>query len=684
MFDVMRENPRRAALVLIPVGLVAALYVLLALRYSVQQNSGHSGALLDDTWIHVRFAANIGAGRGLSYNDGVLTTGATSPLWVLALGGVLAVFDLPPAQQINAAIILSMVGHVLSVLAAAGFGWWVTRRAWVGFAAGMITALTGRYVWMGLSGMEITTFTLFCILTVWSHTHDRRAGRVFGWRTGILAALATLARPEGYLLAALVMADAFGAVLLRAYARGELAAAWGRLRAGWRGLTAYLLLAGSYPLASLLISGYPLPNTFRVKSNLGREWPELPRTFFWQPNVDFGPVLIVLAALGTAYVLWRAFTRRDDLRDDSGLIWGVWPSLFVLGVLFMGADRFVVNNSRYVAPAIPFQALAAVVGVMALCDGLVWWTARRDRQPNPAFFDRLLPGGLCAVLMLLTFVHGTDQAAQVASDVRQLRTMHVQAADFIARNTGPDDLIALNDVGAIVHLTNRRVLDLEGLVSAEVIAATAGTANYTCPHDLALMRLMLDHPPALIGVFPWWYPCMTGWPGALQPFAVFSITGRTVIGGGELVIYWPVWENWPVRAALPADVIPVDANFAQGISLAAYTTEVTDGGLLVTLWWRASAQPDGDYNVFTHLIDAQGTIISQHDGIPQERFVTSWWRAGDIIADTHLIPLAADADLTGLALRVGLYIPPDGPRLGRSAAPDDAPDFVVIVLGDSP
>ncbi|MEQ8674641.1 MAG: hypothetical protein RLP44_16395 [Aggregatilineales bacterium] len=689
MFDIFRENPRKTLLILLIPALIACVHLALVMRYTMAQNDGNIGALLDDTWIHVRFADHIARGEGLSYNDGVLTTGATSPLWVLTLAGAFAVLNPPIMEQVNVAIMLSAIGHVFAVLAITGFGWWLTRREWVGLLAGILTALTGRFIWMGLSGMEITTFTLLCILALWSHTSDVRQNRAFGWRTGILTALATLARPEGYLLAVLIGGDAF--VLSPLILRLKPADWIARVRAGWRGILAYILLAGSYPLASMLISGYPLPNTFRVKSKLGEEFPDLPRAFFWQMDGDYSLIVTVIMTLGFVFLLWLAWRSLQAWRVSPSqenapmpLVVPLWAVLFVLGVLFLGADRFVVNNSRYVAPAIPFHALFAAIAVWGVVQLL---TARRVLMLSPSLrsgegFREGIIGVLSAILMGVVLITGLPQGAQVANDVSQLRKMHVAAGFWFIDATDPDDTIALNDVGAIVHISGRRVLDLEGLVSEEVIDATADANDYTCAHDLQLMRLMLKEPPALIGVFPWFYPCMTAWEGALQPLNVFTITGQTVIAGGELVVYVPVWENWAVQAIIPDEVTRLDASYEEGITLGGYTLDETDAGLNVSLWWQVSATPTQDYNISVHLIDENGDILAQGDGAPQNgQFFTSLWRAGDIIRDTHLIPLEAGLPAEATGIRIGIYtLDGSRPPLRRT---DVDGDSALIPIGAS-
>lgn len=671
MFDILREHPRHTAGVLLFTTLIGAIYLSVILSMTLEQNDGNLGTVLDDTWIHVRFADSISGGEGLSYNDNTVTTGATSPLWVLLLAGVYSVTNPDVYQQVDIAIAMSAIGYFLAVWSITGLGWWATRNIWIGLGAGLITALTGRFLWMGLAGMEITTFTMLTILALWSHAYDIRERLPLGWRTGILAALSTLARPEAYLLMTLIGLDSFVVQTWRDFDESE--ARKQHILNGWRGCAAYIVLAGSYPLTSLLISGHPLPNTFRVKSALGREFPDLPHAYLWAPNNEHGPILIALAAIGLIYLLWQSRQRQSP-----HLLWASWATLFVLGVLMLGSQRFVVNNSRYVAPSIPFHALLAMSGIWAIYELL--------KTRFSIDWLKYVPHVAGVALVIIVFLRGYDNARGVPNNVKQLRQMHIGVAEWVINNTREDATIALNDVGAIVHISDRRVLDLEGLVSEEVIEATAGTADYTCEHDLQLARLMLKEKPAIVAVFPWFYPCLTGWDGALQPETVFSITGGTVIAGGEMIVYTPQWQNWPVLDSVSKEAIRIDAHYQNGITLAAYQTEQVDNGLLVTFWWEVGQDISENYHVFVHLYDADGEFIDQHDSRPQNnQFETWWWRSGDIVRDSHLIDLDDMSVLQqdGLEIRVGLYRFDDLTRLLRTDSDAELPDMVQLsVLGE--
>ncbi|MBI3944093.1 MAG: glycosyltransferase family 39 protein [Chloroflexi bacterium] len=78
----------------------------------------------------------------------------------------------------------------------------------------------------------------------------------------------------------------------------------------------------------------------------------------------------------------------------------------------------------------------------------------------------------------------------------------------------------------------------------------------------------------------------------------------------------------------------------------------------VTLYWRARETGFGapPYTVFTHLLDASGKLIAQHDGPPVggTRPTTSWVK-GEIITDRHELQFI-NSDYQGAAqMEVGLY-----------------------------
>lgn len=124
---------------------------------------------------------------------------------------------------------------------------------------------------------------------------------------------------------------------------------------------------------------------------------------------------------------------------------------------------------------------------------------------------------------------------------------------------------------------------------------------------------------------------------------------------------------------------PLSVRFEQGIELIGYQAEpaLTDGlrpgaSLKLTLFWRATQPVEGSYTVFTHLLGEQtnpatgNPVWAQHDGEPQSgQRPTSSWVEGEVVADEHVLPLAADAPPGPYLLEVGLYDATTSARLSR-------------------
>ena len=93
-----------------------------------------------------------------------------------------------------------------------------------------------------------------------------------------------------------------------------------------------------------------------------------------------------------------------------------------------------------------------------------------------------------------------------------------------------------------------------------------------------------------------------------------------------------------------------------GISLEGYDVRRSGLQLDVTAHWSASTAPTGDYTTFVHVLDASGALVAQRDSPPMDgQFPTSYWQAGDHIADRKLIELPDGLPAGTYALEFGMY-----------------------------
>jgi hypothetical protein len=108
--------------------------------------------------------------------------------------------------------------------------------------------------------------------------------------------------------------------------------------------------------------------------------------------------------------------------------------------------------------------------------------------------------------------------------------------------------------------------------------------------------------------------------------------------------------------------------------------------LTVMLFWQSSEAVSADYHVFVHLVNEEGYLYGQHDGVPGmgER-PTDQWTAGQRVFDTHSIEVGQGAPPGSYHLLVGMYGWPSLERLPAflpdgSRWPDDQVLFEDIVV----
>ncbi len=84
----------------------------------------------------------------------------------------------------------------------------------------------------------------------------------------------------------------------------------------------------------------------------------------------------------------------------------------------------------------------------------------------------------------------------------------------------------------------------------------------------------------------------------------------------------------------------------------------------VDLFWKADRAIDQSYTVFVHLIDGSGHVFNDADSPPlRGLYPTDRWAFGETIRDRHTLKVPPDLAPGDYAIEIGMYRPPDGPRL---------------------
>ena len=454
--------------------------------------AGYSGFPLDDAWIHQTYARSLGLYGEWAFLRGQPSAGSTAPLWSLLLAPG-HTFRLGP----------QLWGHLMGWLAltlTAGAGAWAAARLraersgamlWVG----IFLALEWHLVWAAGSGMETLLFAALTLVVLGSLL----AERLDSLQVGVLIGLSMWVRPDGLTL----LAPALLVIVLDPRGRVRLTES-GRLLAGFA-LPALLYLAFNRAFA-----GAWWPNTFFAKQAEYAIYRELP---LWKNLLRLGSLPLVGPGLlllpGFAAILVRGVQKRE---------WGLLAgACWVIGYIVMYALRLPVTYQygRYLMPVMPVYMVWSLVGVALLAQP----NARRAWK---RVFSRVWLAALAAALVGFWLIG----ARAYARDVTIIETEMVATARWVAANTPTEALVAAHDIGALGYFGERRLLDLAGLVSPEVIPFI---------RDEARLASYLDQQRAqYLVTFPGWYPEL------VQRGELLYISGSTAspeAGGENMAVY---------------------------------------------------------------------------------------------------------------------------------------------------
>jgi hypothetical protein len=428
------------------VAAASALLVALAARYDF---------FCDDAFITLRYAHNLAHGAGPVYNPGEHVEGYTSFVWML-LAAAVSALGLPVTTSVQA---LGALSGVLLIAATMQL-WRRVEPEQTAFGAVALFALSSSApvaAWT-MGGLETP---LFAALVTWSFVLGADLARDptprRGCALGVVLGLSTLTRPEGLLVAAALGVPLAVALVRTRAGRGAFASAVGLS----------VLIVGAHLAWRLHYYGYPLPNTFYVKSSgdtsLLRARGAKYVAFAAR---ELGALFVAVIALG---VLVPA--RRDGGALDAGrrvLSWTarlLFPA-YVAYVVTVGGD--FLDLYRFFVPLLPLGLVLATAAIL------------------PRLAARLPYAAALAAGALLLLGHGVHQqrlaarALQVKEPERAERGIEplgwtrlyarrwAAIGRWIHAHAEPSDWMAVGAAGAMPYFAGIANLDTFGLCDAWV------------------------------------------------------------------------------------------------------------------------------------------------------------------------------------------------------------------------
>lgn len=436
-----RFHPHRwGPFVVAPLALVLAAALGFTFIAEARRTAGGFGLPLDDAWIHLGYARTLAETGRFAFTEGTTAAqGSTSPLFTLLLA--FAWPFIPDEKFLAYGAGMAAQGMFLAMLVP-----WAMHRfrslAW-GAAAALLVAIDGRTILMSVSGMETSLF-LAAVAAVFV---SRAEGR---WLVAsALAGLSAWIRPEGAILAAILLVDALLPGGSREGGERRRSRIAPSLRTFLRMAGVSLAGIGSWMAFNAIVGGRLLPNTFAAKTAYyaGNSRLDFLSDDLAAPLLHGGWIVLLPGALwAVAREVRRLVLRREGiLRAEAGWV-AALPLAYLLLLPF--GHRF----ARYLLPILPAFAILGVAGTRDLARRLV---------PSR-------PGAAASIAVLLALVL---QGIALPESRREYATFcdyhldrHEKAGRWLAANTPPGAVVATHDVGAIGFYARRAIVDTVGVV----------------------------------------------------------------------------------------------------------------------------------------------------------------------------------------------------------------------------
>jgi len=436
----------------LPVLYVATVSLVL---YILLSNNGY-----DDPFITYRYARNLARGLGFVYNPGERILSTTTPLFTLLLALLyFTTSDLPRIAILISAISIAMGGLLL----------WDLGRTWKTPVAGWVGLFLYPTFTLPLIsfGSETPLYIALSLAAIAFYARRRYSA------AAAFAALATLTRPDGILVAVVLGAH----FLLRI-----------RKPIPWKALLIFVILLVPWFVFAWLYFGYPLPVTLAAKQQQGTL--AVSQTFapgllwiigwyigYWQYWLE-----AALALIGVYWLVRRA---------PQWALLLAWTALYFVSYSLLGVSRYF----WYYAPLVPGYIALVGLGLDATAhfiqSGSLKPASKRlleaqtdaiPRQPvtqthQSALRQRMSYLLVGALVILLTVAQSVNvYRLSTTSDSRAAAYRTV--GEWLRDNTPSDSLISSLEIGIIGYYADRRVVDFAGLLHPEVAQRLHNSPSY--------------------------------------------------------------------------------------------------------------------------------------------------------------------------------------------------------------
>lgn len=426
----------------------------------------------------------------------------------------------------------------------------------------------------------------------------------------------------------------------------------------------------------------------------GRNWLLYGDPLAWQ---------VWLIDIGEHHITWTEVLAQ--FRDVARSFWEPYDHLFpppvfwLLGLFLIFATVGLLQQTKTLLSSRFTPHVSRPLLLITTWFVLVFASLVRYMLTTPAAEGRLLFAAIAPIAVLLgwgwevwgrywvldigkQFISNAQYPIPILLILLTVWTIGLIAAMFPANRVAETAVPALTPFSPVAETAGLQLL------GATVQPETAESSQ---PIDITLYWQVQETPPADLNLLlQLWTPAgqvVGQWdrppayenypPDLWQVGDIIRDPYRLRVAEGETAVYRLIaqlqtrdevvseWVSaYQFTVLTPADTLQMPVyRFGEQITLQGYETAVSDSQLQVTLYWQALGNIEEDYQVFLHVLDEQGQVVAQGDGPPlANNYPTSYWVAGQTVADVHVVELPEEWMENGRLL-LGLYQLDTGTRL---------------------
>ncbi len=422
--------------------------------------------IVDDAYISFRYAKNLADGHGLVFNPGERVEGYTNFLWVI-LSALSFLFSLAPETVVRIIGMLCGLGTIAAIIHFSPADKCFPQLLWM---PALFLAVSPPFAVWATGGLETPLFAFLITLGVLLAADGVQKER-FPISSAVFLALASLTRPEGVLIAAIVSVSAFLIMKKNSGFRKKWLL--------WNIVFAAIFLP--YFIWRLSYYGFIFPNSYYAKVDVGGS--QLKRGFFYL----HGFLKITGYWLLTAFVGFIWVKRKKYLWVLSVVI-----LLFILYIIYVGGDGLPMF--RFFAPLTGLIFLLIAWSLSGIFEKIQKWKSGRT---------------IITAILLASWIFSMAHAFRgpafdyVMQDIYEVSSWK-KIGLWFREHAEPGDSIAVIPAGAIPYFSELKTIDMLGINDLTIgHKATHEMGRMQAGHEKHDVEYVLSRQPTyvILGIY---------------------------------------------------------------------------------------------------------------------------------------------------------------------------------------